>query len=143
MASSLFILLAAAAAAAPPPFALTGYFCGDCPSTPDPNALLGVIHPAYSTVVFAFAGWDAAGNLLNQYDSPSKNFTLTRAVVARLQAQQRRVFLSLGGGAANVLTPALPVAPLAQALGALVGDLGIDGIDLDFEKILTGTLSAA
>ena len=116
------------------PVPLIGYLCADCPSAPAPNALLAAIHPSYSRVIFAFAGWDASGHLLNQYDSPSKNFTLTRAAVAALQAQGRSVFLSLGGGAANVLTPALPVAVLAQELGALAGALGLDGIDLDLEN---------
>ena len=131
-AALLFAALLAAHALSPLP--LFGYLCADCPSAPNPAALVAGLHASYTRVIFAFAGWDAAGHLLNQYDAPDKNFTLTRGVVAALQAQNRSVFLSLGGGAANTLTPALPVAVLAGELSALVGALGLDGVDLDLEN---------
>jgi chitinase len=127
------LLLPALALATPLP--LFGYLCPTCPSAPNPTQLLAALHPSYSRVLIAFVGWDAEGHALNQYDDPSKNFTLTRSVVASLQAQGRTVFLSLGGGAGNVLTPSLPaMATLAGELGALVEGLGVDGVDLDLEN---------
>ena len=129
------IFLSALVSAYSSPLPLFGYLCADCPSALHPTSLIATIHPSYTRVIFAFGGWDSTtGHLLNQYDSPDKNFTLTRAVVAGLQAQGRTVFLSLGGGAGNVLTPSLPVATLAADVSALVGTLGLDGIDLDLEN---------
>lgn len=116
---------------------LTGYLCPSCPSAPNPNSLIQSIHASYNTVVFAFAGWDSNGNIQNQWDDPSKNFTLTRAVVAQLQAQGRAVLLSLGGGAGSVL-PGPPGAGWAATLQAnlmgLVASFGLDGFDLDIEN---------
>ena len=142
----MFLLLLALLA--PPilsaPLNLTGYFCADCPSNPAPGALISAIHPSYTTVILAFAGWDAAGNLVNQYDSPSKNFALTRAMVAALQAEGRTVLLSLGGGAANALPgppPAGWVGTMVAGLSALVRALGLDGLDLDIENFLGDPLA--
>ena len=128
------------------PLPLFGYLCADCPSALQPTTLVPAIHASYTRVIFSFAGWDAGGHLLNQWDSPTKNFTLTPAIVAGLQAQGRQVFLSLGGGAANTISPALPTATLAGELGALVSTLRLDGIDLDlenFEGDIIGCMAAA
>jgi chitinase len=128
------LLLPLSRAAAIP---LTGYLCASCPSAPAPNSLVANIHASYGTVIFAFAGWDDSGNVVNQWDEPTKNFTLTRATVAALQAQGRAVLLSLGGGAGNVL-PGPPAAGWAAALARnLLGvsvALGLDGFDLDVEN---------
>lgn len=67
---------------------LTGYFCATCPANPDPMDLFNSIHPAYSTVILAFAGWNDAGNVVNQWDCDatcSKNFTLTKGLVEKLK----------------------------------------------------------
>ena len=116
---------------------LTGYLCPSCPSAPDPTGLVKSIHPSYTTVVFAFAGWDASGALLNQWDDPSKNFTLTAATVQALKAEGRTVLLSLGGGAGGVLPgpPASGWAPaMVRNLQALAASLALDGFDLDIEN---------
>jgi chitinase len=127
------LLLSALAA----PIPLTGYFCASCPSTPDPNGLILSLHPAYTTVIFAFAGWDATGTIQNQYDDSSKKFTLNASVVAALHAQGRKVLISAGGGAGNVLfgpPPAGFVTNFANGLAALVSTLGLDGVDFDLEN---------
>jgi chitinase len=124
-----------------PPFQLHGYLCADCPSAPQPNALVQSIHASYTRVIFSFGGWDASGHLLNQWDSVDKNFTLTPAIVAALKQQGRQVFLSLGGGAANILSPDIAFGTLAGELGALVARLGLDGVDLDFENF-SGDIAA-
>lgn len=128
-----------------PPIPLTGYICPTCPSTPHPSALLAALHPAYTTVIFAFAGWDATGAILNQYDAPDKGFTLNASVVSALKAQGRRVLLSAGGGAGNVLVGPPPAgfsATIAAGLAALVAELGLDGIDLDLENFQGDPVSA-
>jgi chitinase len=119
------------------PINLTGYFCASCPSTPDPNALILTLPAAYSTVVFAFVGWDASGNLVNQYDEPTKAFTLNASIVSALRAQGRKVLISAGGGAGNTLSgppPAGFVDTFASGLSALVTTLGVDGVDFDLEN---------
>jgi chitinase len=137
-------LLAAAAAAAlaagapRAPLELTGYVCATCPSTPDPSALLASLHPAYTTIVFAFAGFDGSGAVLNQYDAPDKAFALNASVVAALRARGvKRVALSVGGGAGSPLPAPLPsgfAAALLTGLSALVTDFGLDGVDFDLEN---------
>lgn len=132
---SSLLLLAASAGAMP----LVGYLCPSCPSAPDPAALVREIHPAYSHVVLAFAGWDATGAIQNQWDAPDKGFTVNASVVSALQARGLRVLLSLGGGAGNVLPgpPADPdafVANMARGLLALVHGWGLDGVDFDLEN---------
>jgi len=127
-------LLACSSAA---PLNLTGYFCATCPSTPAPSALLRTLHTAYTDVIFAFAGFDATGAVLNQYDAPDRGFALNASVVAALRARGLRVLLSVGGGAANVLPAPLPGgfgAALLAGLSGLVTELGLDGIDLDLEN---------
>ena len=128
-----FLLLAPAASALP----LTGYLCASCPSAPSPTTLVQSIHPSYTTVIFAFAGWDATGSLVNQWDDPSKNFTLSAATVRALKAEGRTVLLSLGGGAGGVL-PGPPASGWVPAmvlnLWALAASLALDGFDLDIEN---------
>ena len=131
---TLAVLLRAVVAA---PLPLTGYFCASCPSSLNPKALVAAVHPAYTDVIFAFAGVDPQGAVLNQYDAPSKNFTLTANVVAALKAKGVRVLLSVGGGAAAALPAPLPAgfaATLLAGLSALVSSLRLDGIDLDLEN---------
>ena len=135
MRCAAFLALSLTALAAPIP--LIGYFCASCPSTPDPNGLLLSLHPAYTTVIFAFVGWDASGTLQNQYDDSSKNFTLTASVVSALHAQGRKVLISAGGGAGNILNGPPPdgfVATFASGLADLVSTLGLDGVDFDLEN---------
>ena len=117
--------------------ALCGYLCASCPSAPSPSTLVTSIHPAYTRVVFAFAGWDATGTVLNQWDDVSKNFTLTRGIVASLQSQGRSVLISLGGGAGAPLpgpAPAGFVTNVVTGLSSLVTSLGLDGVDFDIEN---------
>ena len=120
------------------PLSLTGYFCATCPSTPDPAALLAALHSAYDSVIFAFLGWDATGAVVNQYDAPDKGFALNASVVSALRARGvRRVALSLGGGAGNVLPAPLPAgfaAAMLAGTSALVSELGLDGVDFDLEN---------
>jgi len=140
--SFLFLLIGVSAT----PFSLIGYLCADCPSAINPNTLVTAIHKSYSRVIFAFAGWDADGHLVNQWDSPSKKFTLTPAIVAALKKEGRSVFISLGGGAANSITPDLNSTTLAKELLALINTLGLDGVDLDLENFtgdIVGCMSRA
>lgn len=135
-----FLLLSTAAllaCGASPAIKLTGYFCASCPSTPDPNSIILSLPAVYSTVIFAFVGWDASGNVLNQYDDPTKQFTLNASIVSALRAQGRRVLISAGGGAGNVLSgppPAGFVDNFAGGLSSLIATLGVDGVDFDLEN---------
>jgi hypothetical protein len=76
---------------------LAGYFCSSCPGNLYPVELFAEIHPAYSTVVLAFVGWDSEGNVVNYWDFNApwgRNFTLTKDMVSRLQV---RLFSSSHG----------------------------------------------
>lgn len=134
-ATTLFVVTLSTAHAAA--INLTGYFCPTCPSAPFPNALVANIHGSYTSVIFAFAGWDDAGTILNQWDDPSKNFTLTKGLVETLRGQGRTVLLSLGGGAGGVL-PGPPssgwVPSMVSGLLSLAADLHLDGFDFDIEN---------
>jgi chitinase len=69
----------------------------------------------------AFAGFDAAGNATNIFDT--KEWTLTKAAVQKLQQEGRIVMLSVGGGDGAILDCASPPsfsATLATSLLALV-----------------------
>lgn len=116
---------------------LTGYICGTCPSTPDPGHLLTILPSTYTTLLFAFAGWDDSGSILNQWDAPDKGFFLNSSVVAALQSRGFVVGLSLGGGAGNVLPSPLPqgfAANMQAGLSGLVSALNITVIDFDLEN---------
>ena len=134
---------------AAPPLPLLGYVCPTCPSAPHPSALLASLHPAYTHVAFAFAGWAADGSIINQWDAPDKGFALNASVVAALQARGLSVSLSAGGGAGNVLPGAPPpgfAANMLAGLSALVTSLRLDGIDFDLENWpgdVPGILAAA
>lgn len=56
---------------------VAGYLCPTCPSVDDPAGLLRAIHPAYDTVIIAFAGFDATGNTTNGFDT--KTWALSAA----------------------------------------------------------------
>lgn len=123
--------------------ALSGYLCATCPSTPHPVATVAALPAAFTRVIFAFAGWDAHGNILNQWDG--QGLTLTRAVVSSLQAQGRTVLISLGGGAgAPLVGPPPPgfAAAVVRGLAALVTSTGLDGVDLDIENFQGDAVSA-
>jgi chitinase len=69
----------------------------------------------------AFAGFDAAGNATNIFDT--KEWSLTKAAVQKLQHEGRSVMLSVGGGDGAILDCASPPsfsATLATSLLALV-----------------------
>lgn len=100
-AAGAFAMLLCATSASPIP--LFGYLCSTCPGDKSPSAILDAMPHIYSHVGIAFAGWDASGNILNQWDAPERGFVVNEAVVAKLKARGVRVFLSAGGGAANVL----------------------------------------
>lgn len=98
--AAAFALLCATSAS---PIPLFGYLCPTCPGDTSPSAILDALPHIYSHVGIAFAGWDASGNILNQWDAPYRGFVVNATVVAKLKARGVRVFLSAGGGAANVL----------------------------------------
>eukprot|EP00037_Helgoeca_nana_P011100 m.99305 g.99305 ORF g.99305 m.99305 type:complete len:392 (+) comp20615_c0_seq1:73-1248(+) len=113
---------------------LTGYFCPSCPSVTDPAALLNELHPAYTTVIIAFAGFDASGNATIEFNTAS--WALSPSDVAKLKAGNRTVLLSVGGGDGAVLSCNAPSAfatTLAASLFNLVQRYGFDGIDWDIE----------
>lgn len=120
-AAAVLLPLAGAAVGASPPIPLTGYFCPSCPSTDNPLQTLSVLPKAYSTVVVAFIGWDATGAILNQWDAPDKNFTLSANIVSGLQQEGRSVFMSLGGGAGNVLPDPVPSGFATTLLSGVLG----------------------
>jgi len=137
-AAALAMVAGLASLAAPRPaagIALSGYLCPTCPSVTDPAALLGSLHPAYTNVNVAFAGFDAAGNATNLFDT--KTWALTPEAVRQLQQQNRTVMLSVGGGDGAVLGCASPMPSFADTLSAsllrLVKRYGFDGIDWDIE----------
>lgn len=120
---------------------LVGYFCAQCDANPTPLDLVRNIHPAYTTIIFAFIGWDASGNITNTWDCNDrlcpKNFTLTRQTVQYLQSQGRKVLMSLGGAAGAVLSSNEPpsfVQNMVTGLVSVVRHYGLDGIDLDIEN---------
>jgi hypothetical protein len=90
IASAILLISPLASARIP----LTGYFCGQCDANPKPTELVYSIHPAYTTVIFSFIGWDATGNVTNAWDCNSKacpkNFTLTPAMVSHLKVCESR-----------------------------------------------------
>jgi len=119
---------------------LSGYFCSGCPANPDPNTLVKTIHPAYSTVIFAFIGWDLDGNVVNGWDcnSPTcqKKFNLTKEMVMNLKSEGRTVLISMGGSASPVLTgnesPQF-VSNLVSGILKVVETYDFDGVDFDIE----------
>jgi chitinase len=116
---------------------LNGYFCADCPSTPQPAATLAALPPAYSTVIFAFASWDDQGNVVNTWDAPSKGFALNASVVSTLKAAGRTVLLSVGGEDGPAITGNEPPSfstNMATGLAATVQTFGFDGVDIDIEN---------
>lgn len=129
------VLLASGAAASG--VALNGYFCGGCPSNRDPNALITSIPAPYTTVIFAFMGWDANGNVQNGWDDPTKNFTLTAAAVSALKAQGRRVLVSMGGQDGAIWTDSPPagfVQTLSTGIVSTLNALNLSGVDFDIEN---------
>jgi len=137
-------LLAAVAAESGPRIPLVGYLCPSCPSAPDPAHLVGGIHAAYTHVIFAFAGWNSDGTVVNQWDAPDKNFTLTAATVAGLKSRGLKVLLSVGGGAGNVLPGGAPpsfAANMLTGLSSLVKNFDLDGVDFDVENFAGDPLS--
>ena len=125
---------------------LTGYFCSTCPSTLTPSTLVTSIHPAYTRVLFAFIGWDANGNVLNQWDDSSKNFTLTASIVAELKKQGRDVGISMGGGAGNTIDGTSPpsfASTLASGIVSLFKELDITLLDCDVENREGDPIAAA
>lgn len=116
---------------------LTGYVCPTCPSTPDPGRLLSLLPQSYTTVLFAFAGWDNSGSILNQWDAPDRGFYLNSSVVASLQSRGFAVGISVGGGAGNVLPSPLPqgfAATMQSGLSSLINALNITVVDFDLEN---------
>ena len=75
------------------------YLCPTCPSATDPNSLISNMNAYYDRVNIAFIGWDSNGNIINQFDDPSKNFQLSKSQVQGLQANGIEVYISIGGGA--------------------------------------------
>eukprot|EP00040_Diaphanoeca_grandis_P017425 m.90757 g.90757 ORF g.90757 m.90757 type:complete len:382 (-) comp26428_c0_seq1:188-1333(-) len=113
---------------------LSGYICPSCPSCPDPAALLGTLHPAYTTVNIAFAGFDENGTATNMFDTDG--WSLSPADVTALQKQGRKVLLSVGGGNGAILSCSSSIQfimTLTKTLLQLVTRYGFDGIDWDIE----------
>ena len=130
------VLLVGISSAAPLP--LYGYLCPTCPSTPSPSQTLAALPAVYTHLAIAFAGWNATGSILNQWDAPDKNFVVNASVIAALQARGVKVFLSAGGGAGNTLpgagAPPGFAANMLAGLSSLVAAWGLDGVDFDLEN---------
>ena len=120
------------------PLPLFGYICPTCPSTPAPAVSLATLPSAYTSVALAFAGWDASGVILNQWDAPDKGFVVNASVVAALRTRGVKVFLSAGGGAGNTLpgdvAPPGFAANMLAGLSSLVTAWELDGVDFDLEN---------
>jgi hypothetical protein len=123
-------VLAMACTTTASPLPLFGYFCPTCPGDVSPSAILASMPPIYTHVAIAFAGWDASGNVLNQWDAAWRGgFIVNASVVGGLKARGVRVFLSVGGGAANVLPGEVSLGPVfksclfVHAIGASVEQL--------------------
>ena len=126
----------AAAAFAATNVTLSGYICPTCPSAVDPAKLLSTLPKAYNIVNIAFVGWNADGSIVNQFDYKPKNFTLTKATVAALQAEGRKVLISIGGGAGGIISGTEPAGfadKMSSGLVAYCKEYGFDGVDFDIE----------
>merc|ERR1719206_630877 len=136
MLSSLAVVIGLFAAAHS--YILSGYICPTCPSAPDPASLIANINPAYNHVSIAFIVWNADGSIVNQFDDPSKSFTLTKEMVAGLQAKGVVVFITIGGGAGSTLqcemnSNAAFIDNLAEGIMNITDEYGFDGVDFDIE----------
>ena len=120
-----------------PSFLVSGYICPTCACARDPQALLDALPAAYNVVNVAFIGWNADGSIYPIFDEPDKDFTLSKATVAALQAQGRKVLISIGGGLSPILTGADNNAAFIDAMVAgiqgVVEAYGFDGVDFDVE----------
>ena len=79
-------------------YILSGYICPQCSSAPNPNSLIKNINKYYTRVNIAFIIYNKDGTIANQFDDPSKNFTLTPQMVSDLKSSGFEVFVSIGGG---------------------------------------------
>jgi len=119
-----------------PAFILSGYLCPTCPSAPDPSSLIRNIHHRSDIVHIAFIGWNTDGTMINQFDAPNKNFTLTRDMVSSLQSSGKKVFISLGGGDGGVIMDNAPPqfsTNMANGILKFVNTYGFNGVDFDIE----------
>lgn len=128
------------------PFNVVGYICPQCPSAPDPQALIDAVHPAYTTVIIAFIQWAEDGSIQDTISDPNSSFNFTRDHVAQLKKQStgRKVLVTLGGGAAGILNcgmanPAAFAGNMVSGLKAIVASYGFDGVDFDMEHRTGGS----
>merc|ERR1719273_445581 len=119
-------------------YILSGYLCPTCPSAPDPNTLIANINKYYTHVNIAFVIWNSDGTIVNQFDDPSKSFTLTKDMVSNLQSKGVLVFISIGGGAGSTLqceenNNAEFINNFIDGLLEMTKTYGFDGVDFDIE----------
>ena len=85
----------------------------------------------------AFIGFNTDGTVVNQWDAPDKNFTLTKTAVTALQAAGKVVLVSMGGADGGVWPDSAPptfISNMATGIVGVINDLGLDGIDFDIER---------
>ena len=119
-------------------YILSGYICPTCPSAPDPVSLIANINSAYNHVSIAFIVWNADGSIVNQFDDPSKSFTLTKQMVEGLQSKGVTVLISIGGGAGSTLecsknSDSAFMDNMAKGIMDITDEYGFDGVDFDIE----------
>ena len=117
---------------------LSGYFCAQCDSTPDPASLIANINENYDRVNIAFLGWNPNGTVINQFDYDDTSFRLTKEMVENLQSNGKQVLISLGGGAANLLNCASYnnkkfIDNFITGIVNYTTLFGFDGVDFDIE----------
>jgi len=118
-------------------YILSGYICPTCPSAKDPESLIANINTCYNRVNIAFLGFDSNGNIIDQFDAPKKNFTLTKEMVKSMQNKGIKVYISVGGGAgATMNCDSLSTQFEVNFINGVLNytnALGFDGVDFDIE----------
>ena len=91
----------------------------------------------HTTPPVAFIGFNPDGTVVNQWDAPDKNFSLTSSEVASLRASGRTVLVSMGGADGGVWPDTAPpsfVSNMVEGINGAMKKLGLDGIDFDIER---------
>ena len=139
--ASLAALLLSTACAAPAAAAERRAFAGYYPSWFETKGATLIATPvSYTHVIVAFAkpdfswnGKDWAGTGLQFVSDP----TTVKQQIARLKARGTRVVLAVGGATylnwAPLSAEADKPGPITAALAQFVTDMGLDGIDVDYE----------